>query len=68
MSSIIQKISDDLALGAYLDASATVLGLTVAPDWRPTVLFHLKAIAAAAAVVQGYPLDQAVEPAPVFQA
>jgi hypothetical protein len=69
MSSIIfNAASDDAALTAYIDAAGPILGLTIAPDWQADVLFHLKAIAVAATLVQAYPLDEAMEPAPLFQA
>ncbi|WP_246725408.1 DUF4089 domain-containing protein [Beijerinckia sp. L45] len=68
MSSITQETPDDAALGGYIDAAAPMLGLIVAADWRPDVLLHLKAITAAARLVQAYPLDDALEPAPVYRA
>jgi hypothetical protein len=68
MSSIIkQEMPDDAALGAYIDAAAPVLGLIVSGDWRRDVLLHLKTITAAARLVQAYPLDEALETAPVFR-
>ena len=53
---------------AVLDASASLLGLTVEPAWRVGVLLNLKATAAAAALVLDFPLDDELEPAPVFRA
>ena len=46
--------------------SAALLGLRIDPAWHDTVLFNLKLLTDAAALVDGFPLDEAVEPAPVF--
>ena len=53
---------------AVLDALAPVLGLAVDPAWRGGVTAHWLAIQAAARLVLDFPLDDAVEPAPVFRA
>ena len=52
---------------AYMDHMARVMDLTIAPAWRPTVVGHLKATAAAAELLLSFPLDDHVEPAPVFE-
>ena len=64
----VRDVPDDRTLRAYIDTAADMLGLTIAPDWQEPVLFHLKAITAAANLVEAFPLDDAIEVAPVFQA
>ncbi|AXS40936.1 DUF4089 domain-containing protein [Breoghania sp. L-A4] len=44
----------------------TVMGLTIEEDWRPSVVANMAATAAAAALVLDFPLDDEIEPAPVF--
>jgi hypothetical protein len=51
---------------AALDAAARLLGLSVEPAWRAEILFHMKVIAEAVQLVGEFPLDEAIEPAPVF--
>ena len=55
-------------MGRMVDALALAHGLTIEPDWRPSVLANMAAIAGAARLVMVYPLDDADEPAPVFSA
>ncbi|GJD35146.1 DUF4089 domain-containing protein [Methylobacterium aerolatum] len=57
-----------LDLDAVLDASAGLLGLTVAPEWRGPVLANLRVLRAAASLVEGFPLPDEAEAAPVFGA
>jgi hypothetical protein len=52
---------------AHLDNMAGVMGLAIAPEWRQSVLDNLAATAAIAALVLSFPLDDHVEPAPVFE-
>jgi hypothetical protein len=52
---------------AHADHMAKVMGLTIRPEWRPTVVGHLLATAAAAELILSFPLDDHVEPAPVFE-
>ena len=52
---------------AYAEQMAKVLGLTIVPDWKATVVQNLVATAAAAELVLSFPLDDDVEPAPVFE-
>ena len=51
---------------AFLDAAIEMLGLAVAPEWRAEVLAHMKVTAEAARLVLDFPLDDELEPAPVF--
>lgn len=59
---------DDDTAGAIVDAMMPLVGIPMAPEWRETVIASVKATAAAARLVLDFPLDDAVEPAPVFQA
>jgi 1-carboxybiuret hydrolase subunit AtzG-like len=52
---------------AHVDHMATVMDLPVDPSWRPTVVATLVATARIAALVNAFPLDDHIEPAPVFE-
>lgn len=52
---------------AHVDHMATVLAILIDPAWRPTVVTTLAATARIAALVTEFPLDDRVEPAPVFE-
>jgi hypothetical protein len=58
----------DADLEAYMDASASVLGLTIAPEWRAAVRVNLEVTFRMAALVEGFELPDEAEPAPVFAA
>ena len=51
---------------AYLDAAAALLGLRIAPDWRPEVRMHLAILLANAERVLAFELPDEAEPAEVF--
>lgn len=53
---------------AHCDHMATVMALDIRPEWRESVIANLAATAAVAALVLAVPLDDHVEPAPVFEA
>ncbi len=55
-------------LDAVLEASVGLLGLTVLPEWREPVLANLRVLRSAAALVEGFPLPDEAEAAPVFEA
>ena len=55
-------------LDAYCDAAAALLGLTIDPAWRAPVLANLRVLREAAALLEGFPLPDEAEPAPVFEA
>ncbi|MFC6791585.1 DUF4089 domain-containing protein [Methylobacterium komagatae] len=55
-------------LEAVMEASASLLGLTLAPEWREPVLANLRVLRAASALVEGFPLPDEAEAAPVFEA
>lgn len=61
-------MSEDFDAQAHVDHMAGVMRLDIAPDWRPGVVANMAATAAAAALVLAFPLDDSVEPAPVFEA
>ncbi len=54
-------------LEAHLDAATALLGLQIDPESRASVLGHLAATLQAARFVAAFPLDDALEPAPVFR-
>ena len=58
----------DATLEAVVDSAAALLRLSIAPEWREDVMFHLRTIMAAAQFVEAYPLDDEREAAPVFVA
>ncbi len=55
-------------LDAFMDASAAVLGLAIAPEWRAAVRANLAVTFRLSAVVEEVPLPDEAEPAPVFLA
>lgn len=57
----------DFDADAWLDATAPALGLTVESEWRDGVIGYLRLTAAMAETVNGFPLDDREEPAPVFR-
>lgn len=46
---------------------AGVMGLTIAPEWQASVVANMQATARAAALVLSFPLEEHIEPAPVFE-
>ena len=58
----------DAELDAYIDASAVVLGLTIAPEWRAAVRANLAVTFRLGAVVEEFELPDEAEPAAVFMA
>lgn len=55
-------------LDAFMDASALVLGITIAPEWRDAVRANLDVTFRLGALVMDFPLPDEAEPAPVFTA
>lgn len=53
---------------AHVAHMERMLGLTIEDDWRPIVEAHIAATQKSAALVLEFPLEDAVEPAPVFKA
>ena len=58
----------DTELDAFMDASALVLGITIAPEWREAVRSNLEVTFRLATLVLDFPLPDEAEPAPVFTA
>ncbi len=58
----------DAELDAWMDASAVVLGLEIAPEWRDAVRLHLGITSAMAEQVLGFALSVEAEPLPVYRA
>jgi hypothetical protein len=52
---------------AHLTAMARAMGLTIREEWRAAVVANVKATAAAADLVMSFPLEDHIEPAPVFE-
>ena len=59
---------DDAAARAVVDHMAPMLGIAVDPAWRDGVVPSLLGTALAARLVLDFPLDDELEPAPVFRA
>ena len=57
---------DANACAAAVDAAVLLAGVAMAPEWRDAVLASFAAIAAAASLVEGFPLPDGAEYAPVF--
>jgi Protein of unknown function (DUF4089) len=62
------RLTTDADLDAFIDASAVVLGLTIAPQWRAAVRANLAITFRLGAVVEEFELPDEAEPAPVFKA
>jgi hypothetical protein len=63
-----QHTMTDAELDAYIETSAVVLGLTIAPEWRAAVRANLAVTFRLAALVEAFELPDEAEPAPVFTA
>lgn len=63
-----ERLMNDADLDAYIDASAVVLGLSIAPEWRAAVRANLAIAFRLGAVVAAFELPDEAEPAPVFTA
>lgn len=51
----------------HVDHMAEVMGLTIEPEWRQSVIDNMAATARVAELVLEFPLDDHIEPAPVFE-
>jgi hypothetical protein len=60
-------MTDPFDAEAHVEHMARVLDLPIAPAWRPTVATTLAATARIAALVTQLPLDDHLDPAPVFE-
>ena len=61
-------MSDSNELDAWLDASAALLGIAIAPEWRAAIRLHLRITRGMAQRVLEFPLPDEADPAPVFGA
>lgn len=52
---------------AYIDQAATVVGLPLPADYHQGVVENFERIAAIAQLILEFPLDEAIEIAPVFE-
>ena len=59
---------DDEDAIAIMDAMVPLIGLSIDPDWRDAVAGNIKVVANAAWLVLDLPLEDELEPAPVFRA
>ena len=51
----------------YVDRAAPVAGLVIAPEHRPGVIRNLAIALELGALIMEFPLDEVVEPVPVFR-
>ena len=65
---ILPPVLDDATAGAVIDAAAALHGIPLDPAWHADAAANLKAIAGAFRLVAEFPLDDELEPAPVFRA
>jgi hypothetical protein len=59
---------DATSLKLQIDGAIASTGLTIDPEWRAGIDAHFEAIAKAAALVMEFPLEDELDPAPVFSA
>jgi hypothetical protein len=59
---------DEAALDALIDAGTEALGIAMKPEWRAAVRVHLAISLGHATTVLTAPLDDHLDPAPVFRA
>lgn len=52
----------------HVEHMQAVLGLTIEPEWRDSVIAYMATAADAAASIMDFPLDDDVEIAPTFKA
>ncbi len=61
-------MSEPFDAEAHVRHMAKVMDLTIAAEWMPMVVANMSATAAIAELVLAFPLDDQIEPAPVFEA
>jgi Protein of unknown function (DUF4089) len=59
---------DATSLKLQIDGAIASNGVTIDPEWRAGIDAHFEAIAKAAALVMEFPLEDELDPAPVFSA
>jgi hypothetical protein len=60
--------ADNDTLDKLIDASTAALGLSIDPNWKPTIKANLQVTLLLAASVAEFELPDEAEPAPVFEA
>jgi hypothetical protein len=60
-------VTDIFDAETHVEHMAEVMGLEIAPEWRASVVDNMAATAAIAGLVLSFPLDDHLEPAPVFE-
>jgi hypothetical protein len=60
-------MSEPFDIEAYCDLVAAAMGFELTPEWRQSLIDNFKATHAVAESVLSFPLDDTVEPAPVFE-
>lgn len=53
---------------SYIDAAAKILGLRIAPEWKPAVRLNMETTLNLARLVQEFPLPDEIEPASIYEA
>jgi len=59
---------DEATLDAMIEAGTAALGIEIKAEWKPAVRMHLAISLDHAAIVLQTPLDDHLDPAPVFHA
>jgi hypothetical protein len=59
---------DEAAMDAMIDAGTAAFGIKMQPEWRAEVRLHLAISLSHAASLLETPLDDHLDPAPVFRA
>jgi hypothetical protein len=62
------SMSETDDLDAFIAAGASLLGLTIRPEWREAIRLHLSISLGHAHAVAEFPLPDETDPAPVFSA
>ena len=60
-------MTDTFHAAAHVEHMARVMDLAIDPEWHEGVVATLAATARIAALVTEFPLDDRIEPAPVFE-
>ncbi len=59
---------NEAALNALIDAGTAAIGIEMQPEWRSAVRMHLAISLSHARTLLEMPLDDHLDPAPVFRA
>ncbi len=58
---------ESINLARYVEQTAQVIDLPLAPEYRPSVVENFTKIAAIATLVMEFPLPEDIEAAPIFE-